>query len=158
VNPTEKHVAIRPMAAGDVARAMEIAASLPDAPHWPGRAYEDALSRDSSPQRIALVAVSEQAGTMQGFIVASFLPPQAELETIAVAVNCQRRGVGRELFDALVRELKGRGVAEILLEVRASNRAAQAFYRSAGFGKTGMRRAYYIDPVEDAVLMAVKLP
>jgi len=37
--------------------------------------------------------------------------------------------------------------------VRASNRPALAFYRSAGFGQAGLRRAYYIDPIEDALLM-----
>ena len=45
------------------------------------------------------------------------------------------------LFDALVNELRTAGVHEIVLEVRASNRAALAFYRSAGFGQTGLRRA-----------------
>jgi [ribosomal protein S18]-alanine N-acetyltransferase len=41
--------------------------------------------------------------------------------------------------------------------VRASNRAALAFYRCAGFVETGTRRAYYVDPVEDAVLMRLGL-
>jgi ribosomal protein S18 acetylase RimI-like enzyme len=57
------------------------------------------------------------------------------------------------LFDALANDLRAAGVLEIVLEVRASNRQALAFYRSAGFGQTGLRRAYYADPIEDAVLM-----
>ena len=56
--------------------------------------------------------------------MASLLPPQAELESIAVATGSQRRGLGRMLFDALLCELRAAGVIEITLEVRASNHAA----------------------------------
>jgi ribosomal-protein-alanine N-acetyltransferase len=57
------------------------------------------------------------------------------------------------LFEALAIDLRAAGILEIILEVRASNRPALAFYRSAGFGQAGLRRAYYVDPIEDAVLM-----
>ena len=144
------------MTAADVERVREIAASLPDSPHWPESAYLDALNPESAPRRIALVAVSlDPAGSshVEGFTVASLLPPQAELESIAVATGSQRRGHGRMLFDDLVSELRKAGVLQITLEVRASNHAALAFYRRAGFVQTGTRRAYYADPVEDALLM-----
>jgi len=143
------------MTAADVARVLEIAASLQEPPHWPESAYLDALSPESTPRRIALVAAG--LGEVEGFTVASLLPPQAELESIAVAAGSQRRGFGRMLFDALLSELRKGGVLEITLEVRASNHAALAFYRRAGFSKKGLRRAYYADPVEDAVLMRLGL-
>ena len=159
-----KHLAenlqIRQMTAADVARVLEIAASLPESPHWPESAYLDALNPESTPRRIALVAAgSELAGSSQveGFTVASLLPPQAELESIAVAAGSQRRGLGRMLFDALANELRKAGALQITLEVRESNHAALAFYRCAGFSQTGLRRAYYADPVEDAVLMRLDL-
>ena len=141
------------MTAADVTRVMEIAASLPEAPQWPEAAYLTALNPESSPRRIALVAAGPGPGSVQGFTVASLLPSQAELESIAVAAGSQRRGLGRILFGALLNELRAAGVLEIVLEVRASNRAAVAFYRAAGFDKTGIRRAYYADPIKDAVLM-----
>ncbi len=145
------------MTAADLAGVMEIAASLPDAPHWPESAYLEALNLESTPRRMALVVTKPHTGDVEGFAMASFLPQQAELETIAIAAGSQRRGLGRQLFDALVKEVRAAGVREIVLEVRASNRAALAFYRSAGFGHTGLRRAYYADPVEDAVLMRLKI-
>jgi len=148
------------MTAADLGRVLEIAASLPDSPHWPESAYLDALNPESAPRRIAMVAVSlDPAGSnhVEGFTVASLLPPKAELESIAVAGGSQRRGLGRTLFDALVKELRTAGVLQIILEVRASNQAALAFYRRAGFRKTGLRRAYYADPVEDAALMRLDL-
>ncbi len=143
------------MTAADIPRAMEIATSLPEAPHWPESAYLDALNPEAIPRRIALVVVS--SGNVQGFTVASLLPPHAELELIAVSAGSQRRGMGRMLFDRLVHDLRGMGVLEIVLELRTSNRAAVTFYRSAGFGQTGLRLAYYVDPIEDAVLMRLQL-
>jgi len=85
------------------------------------------------------------------------VPPQAELETIAVAAEGQRRGVCRNLFAVLVGELAIAQAEEVFLEVRASNRAALALYLSLGFKETGRRSRYYIDPVEDALLLALRL-
>jgi [ribosomal protein S18]-alanine N-acetyltransferase len=140
-----------------VAQVMEIAAILPDAPHWPQAAYLDALNPDSAPRRIALVAAGTHPGTVQGFAVASLLPPQAELESIAVASHSQREGLGRKLVNALAEELRRAGVREIWLELRASNRTARGFYRSLGFAETGRRKGYYADPIDDAVLMSLNL-
>jgi ribosomal-protein-alanine N-acetyltransferase len=145
------------MTAADLVRVMEIAASLPDAPHWPQAAYLAALDPASTPRRIALVVFDQQTKDLQGFTIANVLPPQAELETIAVDAAYQRRDLGRRLFDALASELQAAGAHEIVLEVRASNHAALGFYRSLGFGKTGLRRAYYAEPVADAVLMKLRL-
>ncbi len=92
-----------------------------------------------------------------GFAVACLLPPEAELESIAVSAAEQRRGIGRELFFAMVDELRAAGVREVLLEVRASNRRALDFYHSLGWSETGRRLRYYTDPEEDAVLMILKL-
>jgi len=148
------------MTAADVTRVLEIAASLPELPHWPESAYIHALNPESTLRRIVLVAAAlDPAGSnnVEGFTVASLLPPQAELESIGVAAGSQRRGVGRMLFNALLSELRAAGVLEMILEVRASNRAALVFYLSAGFSQTGLRRAYYTDPVEDAMLMRLDL-
>lgn len=149
------------MKAADLKEVMEIAASLPDAPHWPQSAYKNALNLDSMPRRIALViasvACAPKPSAVLGFTVISLLPPQAELETIAVAAKSQRRGLGQQIFQALANELKKAGVREIFLEVRASNRAALGFYRSLGFGQTGLRPRYYTDPVEDALMMSLLL-
>jgi ribosomal protein S18 acetylase RimI-like enzyme len=92
-----------------------------------------------------------------GFAVASLLPPQAELETIAVAAEAQRCGVARQLFAKLAEELRKAQAMELLLEVRASNYPVIAFYRALGFAQTGSRPRYYADPIEDAVLMRLPL-
>ena len=147
---------IRPMTAADLDRVVAIAASVPQAPHWPRLAYLDALNPESAPRRIALVVY--EADAIIGFAIASIVAPEAELETIAIAPGIQRRGLGRRLFDELVAQLGQSGVQELLLEVRASNLRAVAFYRCLGMAQSGLRRAYYADPVEDAVLMWLGLP
>ena len=148
---------IRPMTAADLDPVLAIARNLPQAPHWPRSAYLIAINPESTPRRVALVAVDPQPGSILGFAVASLLPPQAELETIAVAADIQRLGVGERLFQALATELKAANVDDVLLEVRASNQPALAFYQALGFVKTSLRPSYYADPIEDAVLMRLPL-
>jgi [ribosomal protein S18]-alanine N-acetyltransferase len=152
---------IRPFREGDLDCVLEIANSLSDAPHWPRSAYLAALGpeptlRQPIPRRIALVAADEGPTPVHGFVVASLAPPDAELESIAVAGASQRRGVGRQLAEALTAELRKAGVARLYLEVRAGNGVAIALYRSLGFVEKGRRPRYYADPIEDAVLMELR--
>jgi ribosomal-protein-alanine N-acetyltransferase len=151
---TGQSVRIRRMTPADVERVLAIAASLPTAPHWPRAAYLDALEQETNPQRIALVA---EADAVVGFAVASLLPPEAELELIAVSPEAQRRGVAGMLFAALAKELYTAKVFRIMLEVRAANLSAIALYQRLGFVEIGRRRSYYSNPVEDAVVMRLEL-
>ncbi len=145
------------MCAIDVERVLEIAAGLKEAPHWPRAAYAAALNPENRPRRIALVAADPESDIPLGFLAAGLLAPEAELETIAVAHEHQRRGLGGLLLRALAEELRKEHVRELHLEVRASNRTARGFYRAQGFEETGRRVSYYADPEEDAVLMRLKL-
>jgi [ribosomal protein S18]-alanine N-acetyltransferase len=157
VNEPLSKTFIRPMVESDLDHVLEIAASLPEAPHWPSSAYLVALNPQSPLRRIALVAEFLSPKAIQGFAVASLVAPSAELESIAVACKAQRLGLGRQLFHSLTLQLKQAGCAQLAVEVRASNRAALAFYRSLEMIETGLRRRYYTDPIEDAVLMVLQL-
>lgn len=157
MNPGAESVRIRPMAAADLAPVLALADTLPQAPHWPQSAWSTAIDPEATPRRIALVAEGLEPGSIQGFAVASLLPPQAELESIAVAPENQRHSLGRRLFRALAADLKAAGAVQLDLEVRASNYPALAFYQSLGFVKTDLRPSYYADPIEDAVLMRLPL-
>jgi len=145
------------MNAADLERVLEIAGSLPEAAHWPVAAYLAAVDPENTPRRIALVAEGPENGTPAGFLVASLLGPEGELETIAVATSGQRRGIGRQLLSVLIEELRNGGVDDLILEVRASNQAALGFYAAQGFRQAGRRPRYYADPEEDAMLMRLKL-
>ena len=147
---------VRPMTAADIDAVMAIAAGHRSAPHWPRPAYEVALDPAAAPRRIALVA--EVSGVVGGFTIASLIPPQAELETIAVAAAFIRQKSGSALLSALLRELNPMRIEEITLEVRASNLAAHAFYLHHSFAPFAVRKGYYPDTGEDAILMRAILP
>lgn len=146
---------IRRMDRADLPSVLAIAANLEQAPHWAEPAYQTVLDPTAIPSRIALVA--ESGREIQGFLIASLLPPEAELESIAVAAAHQRQGLASRLFAALRTDLRSRQITAVLLEVRASNRAAEGLYRALGFEKTGRRPRYYVDPTEDAILMRYSL-
>jgi ribosomal-protein-alanine N-acetyltransferase len=146
---------IRAMTERDLDRVMEIASSLATAPQWSRSAYEDALVTGSDLRRIALVA--EYAGKVVGFVVARVLASQAEIESIAVDSEAQGLGFGSALLLATLQELRLAEVAEVELEMRASNSMAWRLYKRTGFREMGRRREYYRDPVEDAVLLGLKL-
>lgn len=84
---------------------------------------------------------------------------EAELLTIGVAQTGQRKGLGRALLAQMLGMAREKNMRRVFLEVRASNVAAIALYRSAGFGQIGERRAYYRNEEgsEDAVAMACNL-
>ena len=152
------------MTAEDVEWAQRLAESSLQAPRWPTSAFLAAVNPETEPRRIALVAETPAAVPnlrrivpRVGFAVASLVPPQAELETIVVAPAVRRKGVGATLLRAMTDELTLAGAAAVTLEVRDSNRAALALYRSLGFNESGRRRGYYVDPVEDAVMMRLSL-
>jgi [ribosomal protein S18]-alanine N-acetyltransferase len=147
---------IRPMGVADLDRVVEIADSLVQAPRWAREVYEAAVDSESTPRRVALVAEEPGVGVV-AFAVASVVLHEAELETIGVAAARQRKGTGGVLLDEMSRSLAGLGVGRTILEVRESNATAQRLYRSHGFEEIGRRPSYYIDPKEDAILMAVFL-
>lgn len=145
------------MRSGDIGAVSELAASLSDAPSWPAGVYLAALDPNRLPKRIVLVAETGDSAVLSGFAVASMVPPQAELESIAVRADQQRQGIGRMLLNELVNELAAAAVSEMLLEVRASNDVARDFYASSGWRQTGSRARYYSNPEDDAILMSLDL-
>jgi len=82
---------------------------------------------------------------------------QADVQTIAVASDARRQGIGAALLDALLAEAALRGAAEVFLEVRADNPGAEALYLSRGFARIAVRPAYYQPDGVDAVVMRAVL-
>lgn len=79
---------------------------------------------------------------------------EVHVHNLAVVPGERRRGLGRRLL-ALTLDIAAReGARAAHLEVRAGNAAARALYRAMGFEETGVRRAYYSAPEEDAVLLS----
>jgi ribosomal-protein-alanine N-acetyltransferase len=150
---------IRPLAAVDLDRVPVLAAAS-EGPNWTRSDYEGILlARPSDPlQRCGLVALSD--GHLSGFAVTSWLRHEtsAELEGLFVDRAHRRQGIASALVAACRAWAANAGAATIRLEVRASNAAALALYQRQGFLTTGVRRAYYSVPVEDALLLEAPVP
>jgi ribosomal-protein-alanine N-acetyltransferase len=80
-------------------------------------------------------------------------PAESWVQNIAVRRDAQRRGVGRDLLEALLAEAADRGVTKTLLEVAVDNVAAQSLYATYDFEPVGVRRGYYQPSNTDALVM-----
>jgi ribosomal-protein-alanine N-acetyltransferase len=88
------------------------------------------------------------------------VPPRAEeadIQTIAVAAEARRMGLGRVLMRTLLSEARQRGARQVFLEVRADNPGAQALYVDLGFEEIAVRPGYYQPDNVDAVVMKLIL-
>jgi ribosomal-protein-alanine N-acetyltransferase len=150
---------IRALAAEDLDRVLALAAGS-EGPRWTRSDYEGILLAELSDplQRCGLVALSD--GYLSGFALTSWLRPEtsAELEGVFVDRAYRRHGIGSALVAACMTWAANAGAATVRLEVRASNTAALALYQRYGFSTTGVRRAYYSVPVEDALLLEAPVP
>lgn len=136
------------MTAVDVDEVLAIEQSVQAYP-WTRGNFTDALNSGY------LAYVDEAAGELRGFSVLMPGVDEAELLNIGVAANHQRKGLGREMLAAMLDEAAQRRLFRVFLEVRASNLAAIALYRRAGFSEVGLRRGYYknSNASEDALVM-----
>lgn len=82
---------------------------------------------------------------------------EVHIVTIATHPAYRRRGLSEHLLVQMIRECHSQGARLVTLEVRVSNYAAQQLYAKLGFVEVGMRRAYYHDNGEDALLMTLFL-
>jgi len=82
---------------------------------------------------------------------------QAHINNLAVRPELRGRGLGTQMLEAIVDEALRLGAESLTLEVRASNVAAQRLYARAGFNQAGIRKSYYTNPVEDALILKRKI-
>jgi len=98
-----------------------------------------------------------QADGLLGYVCFWVVFEEFRLMTLAVEPSARRRGLGRTLLRHAMDLGRAQGATRGLLEVRASNAAALALYAQEGFRQTAVRPRYYVNPVEDAVLMEREL-
>jgi ribosomal-protein-alanine N-acetyltransferase len=153
-------IAIRPMAIGDLPAIVEIERRVFSDP-WPESFFRDALARAGEERGTdafhGWMRTAEREGALAGYSLAFVDPPVATLENIATVPGQRRNGVARALLADLLERCAQRGVREVTLEVRVANDGAQALYRAYGFRLAGLRRGYYKDPAEDALIMTAPL-
>jgi ribosomal-protein-alanine N-acetyltransferase len=100
--------------------------------------------------------VARHGSEVVGYAGMMFMGTEAHITNIAVDPDFHGYKVGSRLLVAIINEALGRGVEAISLEVRVSNRIAQSMYEKFGFEAKGVRKGYYIETNEDALVMVVK--
>ncbi|MBE5796539.1 MAG: ribosomal-protein-alanine N-acetyltransferase [Clostridiales bacterium] len=114
-------------------------------------------SRDAFASEMRNVAarylVAEMDGKIIGYAGAWIILDESHITNIAVLSDYRGQGIGRKLTHGLMQYLSNLGAAYATLEVRKSNAVAQNLYVSLGFIKLGVRKRYYEDNGEDALIM-----
>lgn len=151
-------IRLRAMLASDLEWVLALDQATEAAPHWTAETYRTFLQpieERSALRRFALVAELDdrRAGVALGRLLLDGVENACELEWIAVEATLRRKGAGRGLMAGVEAWARQHGALRVMLEVRTGNDSAQRLYEQAGWTETGRRRAYYANPVEDAVLM-----
>ncbi len=100
--------------------------------------------------------VARHEGEVVGYAGMMYLAGEGHVTNIAVDPDFHERKVGTRLLLTIITEAIARGCDVISLEVRVSNKAAQSMYEKFGFSVVGMRKGYYIETNEDALIMTVE--
>ncbi|GEK90549.1 ribosomal protein S18-alanine N-acetyltransferase [Alkalibacterium kapii] len=119
---------------------------------WTEKQYKETLARED-----LVFFVAEVNNRVIGYIGGRILFDEADIYTVAVSKDSQNQRIGRYLLEHFKEICKKQGVKVIFLEVRKSNLAAQTFYRENLFKGFTMRKNYYSQPVEDAVIMRYRI-
>jgi len=107
----------------------------------------------------SFVAVEQEPGnkTPVGYIFFWTIDHEMQLHRLAVKKTGRRQGIGSLLLREMINTCQSEGITEGYLEVRASNQDAIDLYQKAGFTITGIRKCYYDDTREDALVMWCKV-
>ena len=140
-------VSIEPMLPGDLEAVARIDRRCYPSP-WMSGAYLTELTNRSASYLVARLG-QEVVGYAGHWVIAE----EAHITTLAVEPSRQRRKIGERLLIALIEEALLEGASHITLEVRESNRPAQNLYRKYGFRAAAIRKNYYTDNGENAIVM-----
>lgn len=133
---------LRPVRWWDVEALAALELELFDTDAWSAETWWTELAQGQN-RWYACICLFERLDDIAGYAGAAVGGPDADVMTVAVAPWAQGRGVGAQLLRALVDAVAECGAAQLMLEVRADNVAAQRLYARNGFERIAIRRGYY---------------
>ena len=143
----DEAVSIRSLTQRDLAEVVRIENASYSVP-WSAATFRGLLFRADTD-----LLCAEIDSAIVGYAVCWFVLDQGELGNVAVDPAWRRRGIAALLVEATLERARKRRAKEVFLEVRRSNDVAQRLYRRLGFRDMGVRRNYYSQPAEDALVM-----
>ncbi len=142
-------VSVRRMSGADAEAALSLLEESPEASMWAKESLVESIT-----QGIAWVADFD--GHVVGFLIGRPAADEFEILNLAVGKKYRRCGIATKLIHIATETAHTAGVAQIFLEVRASNLPGIALYTRLAFRVCGRRKNYYRDPIDDAVLLIFK--
>ncbi|GAA1437987.1 ribosomal protein S18-alanine N-acetyltransferase [Nocardiopsis tropica] len=131
-------VRLRAMTADDVPAVITLERAL-----FPLDAWSEDMLRDELAEPTRHYVVAESGHTVVGYAGLRSVPPEGDVQTMAVSEQVWGRGIGSALLTELLDRAAARGVTHMFLEVRSDNPRAQDLYKRFGFVQIGVRRGYY---------------
>ena len=113
--------------------------------------------QETMEQNHAFITVAEVDAEVVAYCIVYHVMDEAEIARIAVSKDSRRQRIGQGLLDYTCECCREKKLQRFLLDVRESNAGARAFYQQYGFAEEGMRKNFYENPKEDAVLMSMHL-
>ena len=115
---------------------------------WSYRDIQDLICTEGS---MCFTAVD--GGEVVAYVIGRLIAPEGEIYRVAVTPERRQRGIGYRLLDFAVKTSKGKGLERLFLEVRSKNIPAINLYTAYGFREIGVRKNYYKNPQDDAIVM-----
>ncbi len=141
-------IVITDMTLDDITAVQEVERNSFPVP-WPANAFRQELTQNKN----ARYVVARAEGMVVGYAGLWLMVDEAHITTFAVLPDFRRRRIGERMLQRLFEIAAELGAAWLTLEVRASNLGAQRLYEKYGFRRAGVRRRYYSDNSEDALIM-----
>ncbi len=132
-------------------------AHAPHVAQLEARCFHDPWDLDSilyeckNPLSLWFVAVEDNS--VVGYVGSQSVMGEADMMNLAVEPSYRRNGIAQALVEHLIQALEERKVHSLALEVRVSNEPAKALYAKLGFRQVGLRKNYYRNPKEDAMIL-----
>ena len=115
---------------------------------WSYRDVQDLICTEGS---MCFSAIDN--GEVIAYVIGRLIAPEGEIYRIAVKPEKRQRGIGYRLLDYAVKTSKGHGLERLFLEVRSRNLPAVKLYTAYGFKQIAVRKNYYKNPTDDALIM-----
>lgn len=139
---------IKPMSNADISQIVALEQLCFSDP-WSSMAFHSELH---NPLSLWLVALDDDQCLM-GYIGSQTVLDESDIMNVAVSPQYRKQGVATALIDSLCNALKDKSVKKLSLEVRKSNVSAISLYQKLGFIQVGLRKNYYRNPKEDALIL-----
>lgn len=143
-----RDIKLEPMTLKDLDRVLQIESRSYQHP-WSRRAFVSEVTDND----YAYYYVARLGDVIVGYVGMWIILEEAHITNIAVDPDYRRLGIGRYMLETMFDRAREHGATRMTLEVRVSNVTAQNLYKKLGFAERGIRKGYYTDTHEDAIVM-----